>query len=336
MQKTVAYCNNFIIKYIIMQKLHVKNLTKEMIESNNLFSIVGDDYYFIDKAVKMFTSLIEDDFKEFNLSVIDNLTTLEQLSSAIGRYPSFSDVTVVILRDKEKKKEFDKNEISSIVLNAPKWCKVVGVNSGTLSANDSLSMLTVSAEKLNKNEIREEIKSMFMPKGITQSAVEKLSYYTNCDMGRIEMEANKLLCFAPDRMINEDDVDLLVVPDDEHRIYEFTNAALNLNILEAKRLLDRLIKQGEDKTYILSSLISQYRRLFYAMCSKESDAKVGDMLGIKEYAAMKLRETAKKHKPIELRKTLNSLIDLEYKIRCGDLSVETGFSMAQNVMFSQK
>lgn len=316
-----------------MQKLHAKDLTAEIIDKYNLFSITGDDRYYLERAEGLFVSLIEDDFRDFNLSVIDNLTSTDQLADAVSRYPSFSEHTVVIVRDGEKKKELNKEEISSIVASVPTWCKLVAINSGVLSAYDSLSMINVSAERLNPYEIKGEIKSLF-PKGITPKGIEKLAFYANRDMGRIAVEAEKLTTFAPDRSVNEEDVELLVTPDDEHKIFEFTNAVLDKNVTLATGLLDRLLKQGLDKGYILSSLITQYRRLFYAAASKESDASLATMLGVKEFAVVKLRETARKYSAVAIRNMLNTLTEIEYAIRRGDLSEETGFGMAKNALFA--
>ncbi len=312
-----------------MISLHARLLTFEALDGSHVINVKGDDPYYLNKVEKFFIELVDKDMADFNLKIIEDLASFDELEEAVTAYPSFADTTVVIVRGVEKRKDIDKKKVSSLVANVPDWCYLVAVNTELFSSADELYMADVSADRLTPLELTGEVKELFSScHGITDNAIEKLITYCNREMGRIEKERDKLVCFAVGREVTVEDVELIVPQDSENRLYEFTTAVVEKRKNEAHKLLIRLLKQGESKFSITSALITQYRRFFYCSVSKLMDADVAKLLGVKPFFVTKLRAATRHYKPTEVRAILNMLTNTEFRQRRGELNEDMAFELA--------
>ncbi len=314
-----------------MISLHARALNLEALENNHVINVKGDDSYYLNKAERFFSWLVDKDMADFNLKVIEYLSSFDELEEAVTAYPSFADQTVVIVRGVEKRKDIDKKKVSALVANVPEWCYLVAINADIFSSADQLYMVDISADRLTPVELVDEVKGLFYEyHGIEEPAVSKLINYCNREMGRMEKERDKLVAFAIGREVSVEDVELLVVPDSENRLYEFTTAVVERRKSDAHKLLTRLLRQGESKYSITSALILQYRRFFYCACSKLMDADVAKLIGVKPYFVTKLRTAARFYKPTDIRVILNMLTNTEFRQRRGEITEDMAFEIIIN------
>ncbi len=314
-----------------MAVLHARDFGLDSLGSKHVVNLKGDDPYYLNKIERLFCALVDKDMADFNLKIIEDLQSYDQLEEAVVAYPSFADCTVVIVRGVEKRREIDKKKVSSLVANVPEWCYLVAINAELFSPADQLYMVDVSADRINAGDLNLEVKRLFDEyHGIEMSAVVKLINFCNREMGRIEKERDKLTCFAIGREVTVEDVELLVPQDSENRLYEYTTAVVEKRKNDAQRLLTRLLKQGETKFSIMSALIVQYRRFFYCACSRLMDEDLAKMLGVKTFFVTKLRSATRLHKMTEVRNTLNMLVDTEYRQRKGEITEDMAFEIMTN------
>ena len=93
-------------------------------------------------------------------------------------------------------------------------------------------------------------------------------------------------------------------------------------------MFDRFVARGIDFSFILASLIGQYRRLLHCALSKKSDAELAEALKIKEFAVKKSRETASKYGKATLKSCLDELVDAEFNFKSGVMLDETAVRTA--------
>lgn len=316
--------------------MHVSELLKLDKPQKNVYTLDGDDAYFIKAAENWFISLVPEGFREMNVTVIDKLTDFDELKNACGSVPFGSQYTVIIVRDgtfrsfgkgETGEDGVEKSKVTMLVKSVPGDCILVFENVAFLSHSDRLLMENLSAAKLEAADLRGTVRSLF-PNGIQLSAAEKLIEYTQRDMARIETEAAKLVSFAGDKEVKPADVEQLVVPDSDYRVYEFTNAIADGRKGEAARVLDRLLKQGEAPQFLMSAIITHYRRLLHCALSPLDDNALADIFKVKPYAVKKQRQTAARYTKMRLKTIMDKLTDLEFKSRNGELNDQTAFKRA--------
>lgn len=316
--------------------MHVSELIKLDRPHTNVFTLDGDDGYFLKAAENWFASLIPEEFRAMNLTIIDKINDFGDVKNACSSYPLGSDYTVVIVRDgtfkavgrgETAEDGVEKSAVTALVKAVPSDCILVFENVAFLAASDRLVMENVSAEKLESSDLRATVKALF-PSGIKPDALDKLIDYAQRDMSRIETEAAKLASYKDGAEVDASDVEQLVVPDSDFRVYQFTGAIAEGRKGEAARILDRLLKQGEAPQFLMSAIITHYRRLLHCALSPLDDKSLASIFKIKEYAVKKQRQTASRYTKMRLKTIMDKLTELEYKSRSGELNDRSAFKRA--------
>ncbi len=126
----------------------------------------------------------------------------------------------------------------------------------------------------------------------------KIAAYCILDMSRIAKETEKLLTYCEvkgETRLSDEVVDALVYPDSDYKIYELANAVARKNYSAFCKASKDLTAQGFNENALLSALVSYFKGLYEVSLCRGSDKEVALALGIKEYAAKKNREQAKKY-----------------------------------------
>ena len=151
----------------------------------------------------------------------------------------------------------------------------------------------------------------------------KIASYCVFDMARIAKETEKILGYCEGvgaTKLTDEIVDSLVYPDSEYKIYELADALVKKNYSTYMKVIKDLSTRGFNETSLLSSLVSYFKNLYETSICKGSDKDVATALGIKEYAARKNREQAKKFSKAELLKHYNTVFGAVSAIKCGELT----------------
>ena len=118
-----------------------------------------------------------------------------------------------------------------------------------------------------------------------------------------------------------------IIEDAEAQIFSFVSDLVEGRKAQALKILAKLKKRGEAPSYLLASLIGQYRRMLHASLSKKSDADLAATMGVKEYAVKKARSSRKLGKK-QLKAVVEMLVDYELKFKSGEMSDKVAFDAA--------
>ncbi|MFA5449713.1 MAG: hypothetical protein WC292_04680 [Clostridia bacterium] len=299
--------------------LNINNL------SGKAFYIEGEDTYWGDYAVRFFAALVPEEEKAFNLKVIDQLSSLEDISDATQTSPFFQSSSVVIVKDtKYKEKEYEKGIIENIIKSLD----------GTYLVFDNVSFLTARSKKLMEKidtsylDTYDIKKLIIKDYNIDGSAADRLIEYAGRDMARITTEVKKLTAYKQGKKISKEDVTELVANTAESAIYHFSEALALQRKSQALDILDGFIKKGTPYSHLLAVLISQYRRMLHSALSPKSNAEVAQYLGTKPFAIQKAREIARKYTKVQLKSCLDALTQAELMFKSGAVPEDTAFKMA--------
>ncbi len=170
--------------------------------------------------------------------------------------------------------------------------------------------------------------------GIDSRAVYMLLDYTNNDMAKINLEHQKLVAYADGKTVTTDMVKLLVNEDSDTQIYHFATSIAEGKKQQAIKYLEELTRKGQRKSYILASLINQYRRILHSAISPRSNKELSAIFGVKEYAILKARQITSTSQ-LALKRTLDMLVDYEYRFKSGIMSEASAFDAVVSNLLAQ-
>jgi len=118
----------------------------------------------------------------------------------------------------------------------------------------------LSGSKLNQ-WIAQRIKELDPASGISKEASEKLILFAGSDTDYLDTELQKLVNFADGRIIQADDVELLVRANSDANIFDTIDALSANNKKKALRLVQEHLKKGDDPFYVFSMYVYQFRNI---------------------------------------------------------------------------
>ena len=293
------------------------------------YFVFGEDSYLRQSCMDRLTLLCGEDFKEFNLTVLDgNTIEVKDIVEAIGQVPFMSDRRVVIVRDFDKPltdKEYDtlSNQIKSLTDCTVVFLKNTGKERA--KANDvSKLCVSVDCSPLNENEVIEFIENQFAEQGynISRGASIKIAKYTSCDLARVVGEINKLVAFCSEtKSVTDIAVDEIVSKDVEFVVYALSNAVAERNTKEAYSLVEQGRGDSGKSLGMLTALTNQFRRMLHVRLNKGlPPVLLAEHLGVKEFVVTKTLNLAMKFKQVRLKAIVDKLVDLEYAFKSGKIA----------------
>lgn len=281
----------------------------------------GNDVYWQKVVLDAFRSLVPSD--SLSLYVFDKLTSLEEVFTALDTF-GFGDNTVVIVKDPDyKPSDREHNALAS--LNAEE-AYVLFLDSKFLNAKEKKRYNRIDCNKIDRYACIRLATALFKY-GIDRNALDRLVDLTDCDMARINIEADKLFDYCGARKVTLADVEETVIEDAEAQIFSFVSDLVEGRKANALKTLAKLKKRGEAPSYMLASLIGQYRRMLHASLSKRSDAELAGLMNVKEYAIKKARSSRRLGKK-QLKSTVEMLVGYELKFKSGEMSDKVAFDAA--------
>jgi DNA polymerase III delta subunit len=296
--------------------------------AGNAFYIDGEDCFWVDYAIDYFKAMVPEEYRQFNLHNISQLSSMSQIAEAVNTYSMFPAKTVVIVRGQDYKElAADKGMLEAIADSLQEAILVVvGKNLITTAALHKI-FIKIDAGRLIENELI-TVLNEFYPQSLTANAASLLVRYCNRDMRRISNEMIKLRAYREKGRITEEDVRLNVADDAENEIYEFSNALARRDNARAYGIMERFIDRSISYSYMLATLAGQYRRMLYAALSPLSDEKLAEAMGIKPYGIRMAREAARNYTKTRLKSCLDALTEAEFAFKSGVMGEDTAFLSA--------
>jgi len=276
-----------------MNFTELKQSLKAKVES--CYLLHGEDVFLMNKAIEM----IKEAAKETDVIVFNEDTTKDQVITARSTISMFGGERVAIVR------------------NAPlalmKELKgATAVNCGFLEPAIIVKLIERSISELGKK--------------ITPIAATLLAKSAGHDYGAVDNELKKLVNFFWDKdTLDVEHVNEVVTKTVDYQLWELGNVINKGDLKLASQMLETLRGSNEDYA-IFGSLISMYRRIYYAVNTNAEPAKVAALFKCNPFAITAARRD-NKSSAAKMTEKYKKILNLEHDIKSGRLSVESGINL---------
>lgn len=192
----------------------------------------------------------------------------------------------------------------------------------TVKKEGTVTEFSTQTEELLTRWILSRIKKE--GKNITAPVMRLFLGRTGLDMGNIDSELEKLLCYTLDKdVIEAEDVELLVTEQLTNRIFEMVNAIAEHNQKKALALYDDLLALKEPPMRIMYLITRQFHILLSIrnMAGKGLDQKtMAQKAGIPPFAVKRNLAQAKGFTPEGLLCALQEGVELEEAVKTGRMN----------------
>lgn len=87
-------------------------------------------------------------------------------------------------------------------------------------------------------------------------------------------------------------------------------------------VINELISKGETAHGIISYVYTYFRRLLHVSISNMDETEIAKSFKVKDYAIKKMKEQAKMFSKRSLKKTVDLLTEIDYKVKSGQADVD--------------
>ena len=265
----------------------------------------------------------------------------DELIAAAETLPFMSDRRFVEVRDSAmlqtgKAKDYDEDSavkrLDNYLDQLPDTAVIVFYCHGKADGRKKLYQVLkkkaqiVSFDPLDDRELAQWIAATLKKNGkkISLAACQRLWFSAGRDLTLLNNEIGKLAAYAGDREeITEADVDAICVQSTEYKVYDMADTLLSGQGAKALRMLEGLLRDGEERLMLLSLLGRQCRQLRYAKALAAAGCQPGEIaskLGIPPFVARKSLDTARAYTGKQLAEMAKLCLESEYLVKSGQLS----------------
>lgn len=205
--------------------------------------------------------------------------------------------------------------------------KNVGFFNELLKLNQQKKSIEITEFKLLREDavysfIRDRCKKA--GKSINSDTIGLMLEKSGNDLLNLENELNKIFLFVGDRnIINMADVENVVIDGKTRNIFELVNFIGDKRINECIMLLNSIIKQEEDASIILGSIVKHFRRIWIikSLASKSKrEFEIAKVLRTKEFFVHNVMKQINNFSFENLAKNFEKLLEADLDIKTGILS----------------
>lgn len=299
--------------------------------NGEVFYLFGNDHYWLKHAEDFFISQVEQGLRDVNVKIYAEIDSLAEIIFTLSSFGFNEEKQIIIVKDPAYKASSEELKLlKQLIEGGISPYVLVFENVAFLTSNEKKLMTQIDCNKLNRAQLAPIIKERFAY-GIDMEAINLIIDYTDCDMAKIHLECQKLNDYAQGQKITADMAEMLVSEESEIQVYNFVNSVVEGNKDRAVRFLQKLLKKGESKSFMLQMLINQYRRILHSALSPKSDGEIAAIFNVKEYAIKKARQINHMSK-MSLKKTLDMLVGYEYKFKSGIMNEAMAFDAAVSAL----
>lgn len=300
-------------------------------------------------AMSLRDAVIRGEFAQLNESVLVDPTAQELIACA-ETLPLMADKRFVLVKDsslfsgrggkEEEDQPFlegkgdDADRIAQYLSQLPNTVCVVFWQKGkvnrTRKAFKQIAKLGghVSFDPLDQRTkvkwIARELKRF--GKAIEYQTAEQLLFAVGDDMFLLFNELQKLAAWAgEDEQIRPEGIESVCSKSSEYRVFDLSDALATGQSRRTARLMDEMLREGEQRLMLLALLQRQYRQLlftrFLADTRLPADA-VASKLGVPPFVARKLLGTVRRYSTSMLEQAYSILVDTEFQVKSGLIAEE--------------
>lgn len=306
------------------------NLKKHLNGANGSYApaylVYGSDDYLKSEAVKALKGIVDNDFVDFNLAVVQD--DVDGAIAALNTFALFGDVKAVVLIYENKLVEQDIDKLKEY-LAAPSDGSVLIMRT---SADNAALLKCKAAEPvicngLEKEELAGYIRDNLDGAEMGNDAIDELIVRTQGSMARIVSELCKLKAYGNGK-ITKQNVEEMVVAELDYQLYMLTDAIAKKSP-DTLKMLGYLLSNGVRPKMVLDGLYERFRRMLHIALNKsEPNDYFAEKFLIKPGAVYYLRKTLDSYTQVKLKNIVDELHELQYAQLQGKISEESAMHMA--------
>ena len=303
---------------------------------NNLNLIIGEDKQLIDYY-------LQDILKKINYNDEDKITydmsisTLSDILDEASMISLFSSIKVIIGNNFDISRIND-NEfeyLTKYTLNINKDCYIVLIASKVDGRSkyyklikDKFNIIDTSKSN-NKDELLNYIKNKINENKykIDYYNIEYLLNKVGNDINNINLELDKLFIYKEnDKIINKEDIDLLIIDNIDNIIYEFTNAFIDKNMDKVIKMYHDFKKQNIGADYLISSLSNVLRQVLIIKIlsnNGKSNLEISKVIGKKEFYVKKMIERLYQYTEKDICNLITNLSKVDLELKNGESNIDS-------------
>ena len=246
----------------------------------NVYIFYGEETYlrcyYLDELRKL---LVPAGFEEFNYHRLDGKSlTLQELSEAVEAMPMMAEHTLVTVTDYDIFKQDEKSReiFIDLLTDFPDYCTLVFIYDQITYKRDgkmkklcaALDRIAVEVEfcQQERAQLLRWLKRRFaaLGKEIDSAAADHLLFSCGTLMTDLVPEIEKIAAYAKGPSITVEDINAVVDPVLDARVFDMTNAITAGKYDQAARVLGELLRMQTEPIVILAAVGKELRRLYTA------------------------------------------------------------------------
>ena len=310
-----------------------------------VYFLMGEEPYFIDVISDYIAqNALSEDEKAFNQVVMYGKdSSVYSVIDAAKRFPMMSQRQVVILKEAQNLKEFDKlqfyfekplNSTILVICYKDKLDKRLKI----YKTLDKLKNLAIfNSEKLKDYKVPAWITEYLTARGygIVPAAADLLTEYLGSSLSKVANELNKLMITLPvnEKKINLDHIEANIGISKDYNVFELQKALGEKNILKANRIIDYFSKNPSDNpiVMVISNLYSYFVKvLTYHYLTDKSQA--ASALKTNAYFVKDYEAAARRYPAVKVIQIISILREYDLKSKgVGNISASHGDLMREMI-----
>jgi len=310
-----------------------------------VYFLMGEEPYFIDVIADYIAqNALSEDEKAFNQVVMYGKdSSVYSVIDAAKRFPMMSQRQVVILKEAQNLKEFDKlqfyfekplNSTILVICYKDKLDKRLKI----YKTLDKLKNLAIfNSEKLKDYKVPAWITEYLTARGygIVPAAADLLTEYLGSSLSKVANELNKLMITLPvnEKKINLDHIEANIGISKDYNVFELQKALGEKNILKANRIIDYFSKNPSDNpiVMVISNLYSYFVKvLTYHYLTDKSQA--ASALKTNSYFVKDYEAAARRYPAVKVIQIISILREYDLKSKgVGNISASHGDLMREMI-----
>lgn len=300
--------------------------------------LYGEDTYSIKMAVvKIVADFIEQQKSDLNVNTLEaEKLTYENLTDAVLSAPFLGDKKLTIIKNLIVEKDFAelRKKIIKTLENLSASSEVVFIDNGKPDARDGLYKFLGKNAKckyfgpVSELTLRQFISAKTAEQNIKISnpALSKLTLFVGPDLWRLQNEILKLSAYAAAESrveIAPEDVDLLVEPNINLKIFDLTDALATQNSTRTIQLLNAFIQNNEDLMMVFNLVVYQFRNILVIKdLLLRHETNIAKVAGIHPFVVQKTTQSLRKISFDELASFYRQLEEMDFALKSSRIEIE--------------
>ncbi|MFC4760762.1 DNA polymerase III subunit delta [Fructobacillus durionis] len=298
----------------------------------DLYLVTGDETALLQKAKRLFTSIIPEEDQEMNFASYDfGAVGLDDAIADLTAPPFFGDHRVVMLTNPTfmtatgKLTDSQEKALLSLIEHpVPGNLLVIFAADMKLDKRKKVTKaINSKAEKLelarlNERQVGQALHQLLDQLGfqIETAAEQELMLRVQASYSKMLQELPKLLAYAADsKQITRQAVDDLVIKESTAQAFDLADLVLKGKQEAAIRTYHDLVKNGEAPLRLNALLLGQFRLLLQVASLPGSDAEAGKALGIHPFRVKLARQSLRKYPLGKVREGFLKILDMEIQMK---------------------